>query len=292
MELHEYIYVDKRRLDAYVEQIASPNTFDKASGIKIVIGWPPKVEFAQSSDIRAKTEAEKIKCLDDFIHEHNLVVNERPASWRGTDDESKLYRFETCVATKIWIPPADPEDLVPKDPNFDDVQFYSFQEREESSTERDMREGYSRWRKEAVSEVRQRLDGFSGLTIWYSERTGVEGLGSANFPLYLLLDIWKTDEPTAFTSAYSALAALFNEAQREFMDTVLHKVTGDDIRNPTSAIQTAFLHSPVEQLLSLGSRVIDTRRITTLYRVRRALPKTEGGYITLAYPIYIRSAGP
>lgn len=107
MSLIDYLYVDDKRLGAYIEQIGPPVTYDKVPVWKAEFGLTgPKAATSQERPGRAMTRHEMIVKLLRHLEENNLMDTTRePARhlWDGTDRNDFVY--ETCAASKVIIPP-------------------------------------------------------------------------------------------------------------------------------------------------------------------------------------------
>jgi hypothetical protein len=106
MPLREYLYVDEKRLNSYLEQIATPVTYDKVptyvAGVSLT---GPKAEATQSRFARPYTSHEKILKVQEYLDEKKLVGQGRPTT--SDNDWSTTYEFflEHTRATRALIPP-------------------------------------------------------------------------------------------------------------------------------------------------------------------------------------------
>ncbi|WP_161634956.1 hypothetical protein [Leptolyngbya sp. Heron Island J] len=105
MSLVEYLYVDHRRLDSYVEQFMSLQTFDKVPVWKAGMGLTGlRVEGTQQQQARPLTTHEKVMALNDYLTKGNHVSYGR---WHGKAEKPPTFIIEECKATKIFIPAKD-----------------------------------------------------------------------------------------------------------------------------------------------------------------------------------------
>ena len=103
MELVDYLFVDSRRLDSYIEQIGPPVSYDKVPVWKAEIGLTgPRAEATQQRYPRVLTQHEKVVKLLDHLGEG---ISEHRAYDRRC---LKGFVLEICTATRIAIP-AKPE---------------------------------------------------------------------------------------------------------------------------------------------------------------------------------------
>jgi len=104
MTLTEYLYIDNRRLDSYVQQISSGIVYDKVpqwqAGVSLA---GPKLEGTQASFARELTSHEKVTLLLDYLTEKDLVLTQRPVG----GSEVKDFAIEDCLARRFLIPPRE-----------------------------------------------------------------------------------------------------------------------------------------------------------------------------------------
>jgi|LSQX01.2.fsa_nt_gb hypothetical protein len=88
----EYLYVDQRRLDAYVAEIrSSVTTFDKVPSYSVEVGLlGPKVDAEQSTHARELSTAEKPRILSDHV--------------MGVDPTSQVFEERRLSAAKVVLP--------------------------------------------------------------------------------------------------------------------------------------------------------------------------------------------
>ncbi len=98
--LSEYLYVDEKRLNTYIEQIRSPITFDKIPQWSVELSITgPKAGGAQAKHIRPLTTHEKLDILVDYLRTKHELSEQRP-KWRG----DSVFYLETCEAVRVVIP--------------------------------------------------------------------------------------------------------------------------------------------------------------------------------------------
>jgi hypothetical protein len=139
MSLREYLYVDEKRLNSYVEQISGPVTYDKVPTYVVGVSLAgPKAEATQSRLGRPFTSHEKVLRVEEYLREQRLLHDGRPresgVNWRP---EGEFFVEETR-ATKAFIPPAKsfpglavwftPEIKREKDDYFESRHLYLFED--------------------------------------------------------------------------------------------------------------------------------------------------------------------
>jgi len=95
MAIHEYLYVDSRRLDSYLEQIGPPVTYDKVPIWHAEISLSPKAKATQERRGRTLTQHEKVEALLKHLKTEELVYNDRPALPQRTHSADPLFPLET-----------------------------------------------------------------------------------------------------------------------------------------------------------------------------------------------------
>jgi len=107
MNVTEYIYVDERRLDSYLEQVSSRRAYDKVPVWKTagsLVG--PQVEVTQARFPRDLTIHEKVGTLVDRFRSHELIDSNEP-----TYNPDKVFRLETFQAIRFHIPPSSSRSM-------------------------------------------------------------------------------------------------------------------------------------------------------------------------------------
>ena len=96
--LREYLFVDKRRLDMYFEQLSSPVAYDKLPVWKFVLGLTgPRTEAAQLRPGRPFTHHEKVERLLRHLDSNNLVHRSRRLR------HDLPFQIETMTASRAVI---------------------------------------------------------------------------------------------------------------------------------------------------------------------------------------------
>ena len=108
MSIVEYLYVDERRLDAYIDQIGPPVTYDKVPEWKVQMSLAgPRAEARQVRSGRPLTQHEKIEKLSDHLVEHGLLLHNCGVHDRGLFPWPMRTEFilTKVVARRIFVPP-------------------------------------------------------------------------------------------------------------------------------------------------------------------------------------------
>src|ERR1041384_1203717 len=165
MSLEEYLYVDDRRLDKYVEQIGSLIIYDKVpiwTAKLSLLG--PAAEGTQQRTGRPLRQSEKIKRLLDHLKKYDLIAEGRFTGRNAFTPNAKMFRLETCWAVKTFIPPATPATLATKESEW--VEDYFPLPKEDPT---DALKRKQRLQKNALARAREAIADFSGLNIWISD---------------------------------------------------------------------------------------------------------------------------
>jgi hypothetical protein len=103
--MQEHIYIDKRRLDSYIEQVRSPLTTDKIPMWNVELSLTgPKVGGTQQRPVRPLTTHEKLTCLLDHLREKKWVGKGSPKSHEEiTAYDSPTFRIDTLDATRLFL---------------------------------------------------------------------------------------------------------------------------------------------------------------------------------------------
>jgi len=281
MSITEYIYIDKRRLDSYLEQIASPIIYDKVPVWRAALGLSPSLEGTVEKHGRELTTHEKITKLMNYLNKENLIY-----TWRLRDRErwgapthGKVFVLETCQATRIWIPPKPHSSLT-----FKGLTLWI------SSSPLSEYQSYA-LDQEYPPEF------FRNMFPEYDEDRPVG-------TLYLLEDFPRDDLGLAQTvSSYTALHMLLYEYMtgarkegilEEFQNTIVGSALIDPKSITYSDLEARFSSDPTQLLAQLGAKIGTSRTIQTLYRIRATLndrnSKPEFSVVTIGYPIFIAEA--
>jgi hypothetical protein len=296
MPLDEYLYADDRRLDAYVEHLGSPLAFDKVPVWSAKLSLKgPEASGVQERHPRPLTRPEKVERLLKHLREEKLLAEGRFEGREVFADGARVFHLESCQAIKFFIPPIQPEDLLPYDPGLIDELMSSSSLKLNPIQQQQMRDRLTREdRQHRLTRAREQLTGFEGLNVWFSDR---HHSGSANpshgGQLFLVVGFPKDDEAHfSAWSAYSALAGLFNELQAELGNSVFRPHSHQVKRNSPSVFQDHFLADPLGAFQTAGARFSSWRAIKVLYRVRDAVlfrdpSENREEVATIGYPIFI-----
>lgn len=255
MVLAEYLYVDAKRVDSYVEQIGKPIAYDKVPVWKAILGMAgPKVEATQSLHSRAMTRHEKVEALLSHLSKNALVAESRVVT---RAEKIPVFVVESFDATRIVIPPISRDTS-----KFPGVALWISLS--------------SDYRGERKTPPRR------------SKRPTMAGEDSPGL-LCLLEDYQKDDADPRYPtfSAYTAFDSLLSGIKEDFEKLVLSKTLspkyfGPDVLNGPE-LMSDFASDPISKLQALGCRPTAPRSVRCLYRIREILP---GDYV-FAYPLFI-----
>lgn len=105
--MREYIFVDKRRLDSYVDQIRSPLTADKLPEWSVGLSLAgPKAGGSQKQVTRPLASHEKVEELLTHLRKHKWVTTGSPSTSHGIHT-SPTFRIDTVTATRVFLPPTE-----------------------------------------------------------------------------------------------------------------------------------------------------------------------------------------
>lgn len=111
--LRDYLHVDRKRLNSYLEQISSTSTYDKAPSLGVGLSVAgPSVSAQQPRVRRDKSDHEKVCELIAYLQRHGHLGHRRPALVRTTNHEDLAlpdFVLEQCDAVRILIPAAASE---------------------------------------------------------------------------------------------------------------------------------------------------------------------------------------
>jgi hypothetical protein len=270
MSLREYLYVDGRRLDAYLDQIGPPITYDKVPVWHAEIALTgPKAAATQERRARVLTLHEKVEALLKHLTHEGLIYDGRPVYSSGNRDRDLQFAVETCSAVRVQIP----------------ARLRSG----------DNTKTLSLWVASPVNEG-QTPSGKSS----EADRAGL---------LCLLEDFNYSDE-TPFdghsVSAYSLLWSIIWSLREQMSKVVLgdtfptvdDQVSDDSLENRlkvwtgSSHGNLAFVRDPVGSLQAWGCIPGRLRKIRTLYRIREFGPEilATSSISIFGYPIVIMDA--
>lgn len=106
----DYLYVDKQRLNSYLDQISSTTTHDKSPSLQLDLSVTGiSVRADQASRHRDKTDHEKICELIKYLDRHGHLGHHRPSLNHTDHDDTKIpdFALEECDAVRVLIPAVD-----------------------------------------------------------------------------------------------------------------------------------------------------------------------------------------
>jgi len=301
MTIQDYIYVDEKRLDSYVEQIASPEVTVKTPvwtfGLSLA---GPKVQGVQQQTSRNRTQSEKIELLLKHLSAHKELAEGRIQNI-SYFNHPPVFRIETCSVVSVYVPPLRPRETGPDaltlwisaDSPYRLFLLQDFQKSDDTAF--NARSGYSSLLliyQEVISRSRKYQDSF------------VSELRNQELKRLRRLPQWQPHVPTTrFGSSVSKPfeilnpemrnpEAIFEEADRQ-VERQLNQYF--PLRNPLDAeLQQRFAIDPISVLTEMGAEIGGHRNIKTLYRVRdvhmESLPgEQKPAIITFGYPIFVSS---
>jgi hypothetical protein len=114
--LLEYLYIDERRLNSYLDQIADPVAYDKVPILNVGLKMTgPEAGATQARFGRQRTSHEKVQSLLDYIEKEDLLIDTAAAS--GADDprgrRETLFEIQKVRATRIFVPSKSEVEAVP-----------------------------------------------------------------------------------------------------------------------------------------------------------------------------------
>jgi hypothetical protein len=100
-QVMEYLYVDRPRLSAYVDQLRSPIAYDKIPVWSAELSIPgPTAKAEQSRPAREYTLYEQIAFLEQHLRDSNQLATAR---WDGDKDDNASFRIESFLARRAII---------------------------------------------------------------------------------------------------------------------------------------------------------------------------------------------
>ncbi len=262
-ELIEYLYIDHKRLDAYVSQLAAPKTYDKVPTWTVEAGLTGlKAGGQQSKLARDRTLQEKIDLLVGWLEKNDRLSTKRPTCYSleggyGPD----TFCTETIAARKVSIPP-----------------------RRSSIIET----GFTLW--VSVSEKHpESLGNDHALVLCedfpLSDEPGPKGMGLSHFSALIYL-VTELREQLCQTPILTPDVKEYMESHDEYK-----WLQSDDffLAAINTAIQGEELvdSSPIRLLKKLGCHLADERFVRVLYRPRTVNDVGKGVF---GYPIFVAEA--
>jgi hypothetical protein len=107
--LRDYLYVDRKRLDSYLEQISSTSTYDRVPSLGVGVSPAgPSVSAQEPRVRRDKSDHEKVCELIAYLERHGHLRHRRPVLIQADHEDLALPDFvlEQCDAVRILIPAA------------------------------------------------------------------------------------------------------------------------------------------------------------------------------------------
>ena len=111
MHLKEYLYIDQKRLNSYIEQIHPDSKIEKVPEWKVDIGLTgPKISASQKAQFRTLTQDEKIELLLKHLKKNNQVSHNIKFDKLCSFDKDKMklitipFVIMKICATKAVIP--------------------------------------------------------------------------------------------------------------------------------------------------------------------------------------------
>ena len=114
----DYLYVDEARLNSYLEQISSTETYDKVPSLRAnfsLVG--PSFGGEQTARVRQKTNHEKITELLRYLNDTGHLATRRPGLIETDHDDLNTPDFvlEQCETVRVLIPATVAKTTFPPD---------------------------------------------------------------------------------------------------------------------------------------------------------------------------------
>jgi hypothetical protein len=254
--LHEYLFIDEKRLDSYLAQLPPPREGKATTKVSLSIPGLGGIEHAIEKT-HSTQRLTRIPELLDHLREEGSLSAFRPMD-NETDDTFRLSRFadppqplvyESCLATKVIFPRLE---TLPGGP-----------------------ERVSVWVSEPNQEVLAR-------GVAAGHRPDHEWEVCRGSFLYLIVADHRDNEPRAISGTSALQIAV------DILGLRGGRFNSEPFGPPR------FAH-PVRKLEAAGGRATDQRSITSLYRIRaitnEQCAKVDGREVrthdVLGYPIFI-----
>jgi hypothetical protein len=304
--LRDYIFVDHARLDSYVEQIASPSTYDKVP----VWSWGlsltgPKVEGKEDRKERERTTSEKINLLLNHLEKIGHLAQGRiqgPTYF----DHTYSFRIETCQVVTVQIrssslKQSEAADLVlwVSEALYKDPFHFSMNKESPEPHRLFLLKGTSKNDDTTYSAK----SAYSTLLQLYEEGVSLSREFDETFMSDLrakkLKEVLRKRKLKTFTPRRSSVIGTFGEDDPEQMEQEVDEQLRADpsIVNPhDEELKREFATNPLGAFRRMGASLGDLRVVEALYRVRAAymetqLPDRPPAIITFGYPIFVSVAG-
>jgi hypothetical protein len=268
MSLFEYLFIDRKRLNAYVQQIQPSGTYDKVPTWKVGLSLTgPQAEGTQTRFPRELTDQEKINALIEYLEKEELIVRGRGAKYDNWFGKRPPFRIEKCKAARALIP-----GLPDKAPAL--ALWVSHQIPEIPSVDSKPK----RWGRVHAVQVSE----------YYT--------GEYPSMLFLLEDYNEDDRWKPYIrSSYTSLLMLLTDSNQLRDGSALR-----DLADHAYKLFDRFALSPFLVLRDLNAEIAEEREVEILYRIR-SLSMEEGTFdrsgmneaarmIIFGYPIFIRAA--
>jgi hypothetical protein len=289
--LRDYLYVDEKRLNSYVNQIGSPVTYDKVPVWKVIFGMTgPQVEGEQRRDGRQRTPEEKIKLLTDHLRRKKELEDGRVADQSYYGQNRALFRLERCKAIRLELARV-------KRGGHEDPQFLLWMSEMLPAHASEMASRLFLLQDDGRSDDSEAYGGksaFSSLVALYEE--GIS-LSLANDKDYRFARTTKIGQDLSRKRRQKTSSSLDRVLKHEDVDpesvaSAAEKVLDDDpgLVNPKDEeLKKEFALNPAGVLQRLGAKASSWQDIEALYRVR--VIHVERGVtpiiVTFAYPVFI-----
>ena len=232
----DYLYIDETRLNKYVEQISSTNTFRKSPSLKFgTSGLIPTISIEVAAQLSEKTNHEKVSELVKYLEDNGHISHSRPAE-SGNYGDIPDFVLEECEASRILIP---------------------------STKDFDASEGIVIWVSEWPLERKLNLLSPPGLLCLIQDSTHDDTTHNAGF------------SHSGYTWLQALLHQLSQEKVKTKMliEYPLSPI-GDYLHDIITAQRyldnerQVFRKNPLRWLKEKGCKLSTSRRIVTLYRIR------------------------
>ena len=255
--LADYLYVDRRRLDPYLEQIGQSVTYDKVPAWKAEIGLTgPKAMASQERHAREASPHEKVERLCKYLIDHDML-------WRtGGRQPSTAFALERRMSVRVVVPP---------NPQYSDVL-----------------QNVVLWLSLPI-DPNERWPRLRLLPPGTSDQPGELIFGHRM--TCLLEDYMGGDQAVQDASSFSLFTIIVDGLHQSLAMKFLNHPEGRGVsvtatyplsHNPDH--MAMFTANPLRTLKLLGCKIGRPRMVRTLYRVRD-IDHGEGG--VFGYPIFI-----
>lgn len=287
--MRDYLYVDERRLDAFVQQFCPPVVYDKVSNWKVGLSLAgPSVEGSQQRTARAQVTSEKVNALLDALQDRNNLARERIKDSSFHGPRGNVFRLESCTVVaaviapnkkadppfkglKIWISERDAADAAHLL-----ILLIDFELRDESSLND----------HSAYSSLLALADEGYDLKK-AAERAGVGPFAD------LKRQMQKVEESATMAVRNARRAGKRPSAANDWELIVAEKSAPllALVEERERRLRREFSSDPVGTLGWLGASIGARQKVEVLYRVRAAMNDGPASIVTIGYPIVAWAAG-